>query len=79
MTETGGGGVLLGGVATDGPADLAGLAEGDVIVELAGQVVDTLYDYARIMDGLKVGEEVSVTVLRNGETLELKITPTSRE
>jgi S1-C subfamily serine protease len=79
MTETGGGGVTLSGVATDGPADTAGLTEGDIIVELAGQPIDTLYDYQRVMDGLKVGEEVTIAVLRDGERLELRITPSSRE
>lgn len=79
MTQTGGGGVLLSGVSAGGPAEQAGLQAGDVIVEFAGQPIDTLYDYSRVMEGCKVGEEVEIVVLRDGERLVLYITPTSRQ
>ncbi len=79
MTETGGGGVKLSGVAAGGPADNAGVKAGDVVVELAGQTIDTLYDYSRVMEGLKIGEPVGMVVLREDERLSLTITPCSRE
>ncbi len=79
MAETGGGGVLLSGVAKDGPADEAGVQGGDTIVELAGQSIDNLYDYSHAIEALKIGQEATIVVLRDGERLELQITPRSRE
>jgi S1-C subfamily serine protease len=73
------GGVLLSGVSSNAPADRAGLEAGDVIVELAGQSIGDIYDYMRVMDNLKIGEPVSIVVLRDGERSELTITPASRE
>ena len=62
-----------------GPAEKAGLKDGDVIVGLAGAKVESIYDYVRIINGLKVGEPTQVTVMRDGARLTLPITPAPRE
>lgn len=72
-------GVALSGVVKDGPAEQAGLQGGDVMVGLAGQELENIYDFVRTLNGLKAGEEVDVTVERGGERVSLKITPGSRE
>jgi len=72
-------GVPLSGVVEGGPAQEAGLKGGDVVVELAGQELENIYDYVRAINGLKPGEEVAITVRRDGEPVELSITPTRRE
>ena len=72
-------GVQLSGVATGGPADLAGVRGGDVVLELAGKAVENIYDYTYVVGSLKVDEPVGITVMRNGQRLELTITPASRE
>ena len=72
-------GVPLSGVVKGGPAQEAGLKGGDVVIELAGQDLENIYDYVRVINGLKPGEEVAVTVRRDGEPVELAITPTRRE
>ena len=72
-------GVKLSGVATGGPADRAGVRAGDVVHELAGKAIENIYDYTFVLGGLKVDEPVGMTVLRNGQRVELTITPTSRE
>lgn len=72
-------GVLLSGVSKDGPADSAGVASEDIIVELAGRKVENIYDYTNAIEGLKIGEPVKMTVLRDGQPLELEITPASRD
>jgi len=41
----------------------------DVILEVEGQTVYMITDYLDILDGKKAGEEISLTVLRNGEKL----------
>ena len=72
-------GVPLSGVVEGGPAQEAGLKGGDVVVELAGQELENIYDYVRVINGLKPGEDVAITVRRDGEPVELSITPTRRE
>lgn len=72
-------GVLLSGVSNESPAQKAGIRGGDILVELAGQKLANIYDFTRALDALKVGEEVTVVVLRNGQRLTLKLTPGSRE
>jgi hypothetical protein len=68
-------GVLIGGVGANGPADKAGLKEGDRIVELAGKPVKDLRAYMVIMAGQKKGQEMTVGVLREGKKLTIKIKP----
>lgn len=72
-------GVALSGVSKDGPAEQAGVRGGDAIVELAGKKIENIYDYTYALDALKIGEPVTIVVLRDGERVELKITPGSRE
>jgi Tol biopolymer transport system component len=72
-------GVLLSGVAKNGPAEKGGIRGGDIITELAGRKIENIYDYTFAIEALKVGEEVEVAVNRKGEALKFKVTPTSRE
>jgi C-terminal processing protease CtpA/Prc len=72
-------GVPISGVMKDGPAERAGLAGGDVIVGLAGQNLENIYDYVRTLNGLKPGDTVDIAVERNGQRQTFKITPTARE
>lgn len=72
-------GVAISGVVQGGPAAEAGLQGGDVIVGLGGVALTNIYDYMQAMNGLKVGEEAEIVVERNGDRLDLKITPSVRE
>ena len=49
------------------------------MVEMAGQAIANIYDYASALDALKVGEAAAFVVLRDGERVELSITPSARE
>lgn len=71
-------GLRLSGVIGGGPADRAGLREGDVIVELAGQKIADIYDYTYALDALKVGEPANVVFLRDGERQETTLVPEAR-
>lgn len=71
-------GVKLGGVTKGAPAALAGIQAGDVIVGLAGQSIENIYDYTYAIEALKIGQETSIKVQRGDKVLELKITPASR-
>jgi len=71
-------GLLLGGVVEGGPAAEAGLQQGDVIVELAGQTITNIYDYMYVLDALKIDVPVKVVYLRDGERSEVELTPRAR-
>ena len=62
----------------DGPAEAAALAGGDVVIGLDGQDLENIYDYVRILNGLKSGEAVDITVKRDGQRQTFSITPASR-
>jgi S1-C subfamily serine protease len=56
------------------PADKAGLAAGDVIVSVDGDVVDAEHDLStRILPHVP-GDKISLSVVRNGQTLEISVT-----
>ena len=72
-------GVPLSGVVKGGPAEQAGLKGGDVVVGLAGQDLENIYDYVRTLNGLVPGEAVEITVERGGDRERFTITPAVRE
>ena len=71
-------GLLLGGVIGGGPAERAGLAEGDVIVEIAGQTIANIYDYTYALELLRVDQPVKVVYVRSGERRDTMLTPAAR-
>ena len=66
-------GLRLTGVSAGSPAEQAGLAAGDVIVEFAGQTVKDLVEFSNALYSHKPGDEVSVTVLRHGERKQFRV------
>lgn len=66
-------GLRLTGVSAGSPADRAGLAAGDVIVEFAGRTVKDLVEFSDALYAHKPGDEVSVTVVRNGERKQFRV------
>ena len=65
-------GVRLAGIQEGSPAQVAGLKEGDVIVQLAGTKVENLEDLAVALRSRKPGDQVDIVVLRDGNPLTLK-------
>jgi Tol biopolymer transport system component len=72
-------GVKLSGVRAGGPADKAGLKGGDIIVEFGGTRVANIYDYTYALDAVKIGQPVTVIVVRNGERVSVSVTPEARK
>jgi hypothetical protein len=68
------GGVLLSGVRAGGPAEKAGIREGDVIVEFDGVRIDNIYDYTFALRSRKPGQAVRITVKRGAEEPEFVAT-----
>lgn len=67
-------GVLVAQVIPGDPADKAGMRAGDVIVKANGSPVDTPSTLLGRIAGLKPGEKVAVTVLRQNKSVDLTVT-----
>ncbi len=68
-------GALVSQVVKDGPADKAGIQQGDVIIEFDRKVINESKDLPRIVASITVGKPVTVRILRNGNamTKDLKV------
>ncbi|PIS35802.1 MAG: hypothetical protein COT36_00485 [Parcubacteria group bacterium CG08_land_8_20_14_0_20_38_56] len=55
------------------PADKAGLVENDIVLELSGQKITPENSLAKLIRKRKVGEEITLKVLRKGEEKEVKV------
>lgn len=69
-----GDGTRVDQVSPGGPADEAGMQDGDVIVEFNGRRVNNATALIVDIRSLKPGDEVNLTVERGGDTQELTIT-----
>ncbi len=69
------GGVLVVGLDLGGPAERAGLEEGDLILGLDGHPVTGIDDLHRLLTEDRVGIKIPVRVLRRPEILTLPIVP----
>ncbi|HMJ76087.1 MAG TPA: site-2 protease family protein [Iamia sp.] len=63
----------VGSVSEDSGASRAGLREGDDIVALDGKAVETFDDLKGIV-GPRAGEDLAITIERNGERQDLEVT-----
>ena len=73
------GGVLVSRVEVDSPAENAGMAVGDVLVEVAGQPVSSMWDLRRHLAPHQAGDQVGLLVFRDGSPQELKAVVVERE
>ena len=62
------------GVVPGSPADEAGLQEGDIITAVGGRTVDADHDPLVLLLPYRPGNDVTLTVLRNGESLDIPVT-----
>ena len=68
-------GMLLAGVRPRGPADLAGLRRGDVLLRLGGHLVGGTDDVKFVMTQSKPGVPLKGVVLRDGKEMTVEVTP----
>jgi serine protease Do len=59
-------GVLVSSVSEGSPADKAGLRRGDVLLQIDGRRVESVEDAREAMAARMVGEEVAITISRDG-------------
>jgi Zn-dependent M28 family amino/carboxypeptidase len=73
--DGGEGGMEISGVIAGGAGEAAGLKKGDKITAIAGKPVKTVQDYMAAMSGLKRGEDVEITLERDGKSMKVKASP----
>ncbi len=66
-------GALIAQVLSDSPAAAAGLRSGDIVLAFNGKEVNLSSSLPPMVGAAKVGSEATLTVLRDGETIELPV------
>lgn len=69
-------GILVAGVEENSPAKRAGLVEGDLILAIDGYATPGVDSLHRLLTEERVGQVVTVKVLRGTEIVNLEVTPT---
>jgi len=68
-------GVLVVSLEPDGPASRAGMREGDILVECAGEPVSGADDLHRLLTVERIGRRLSIGVIRGTDRLTLELSP----
>ncbi|MBJ3775527.1 Do family serine endopeptidase [Acuticoccus mangrovi] len=66
-------GALIAGVTAEGPAEKAGIQAGDVVTRFDGRDVNEMRDLPRIVAETTIGKTVPVTVMRDGNEVEIAV------
>lgn len=61
-------------VKAGGPADKAGIKDGDIITSIEGQTLDSEHPLDAILTQFAPGKTVTLEILRNGETITVQVT-----
>jgi S1-C subfamily serine protease len=67
-------GAVIGGVSTGGPADSAGLRQGDVVTQIGSAPIHDSGDLVAAVATHKPGDKVDITVKRGGNTQKVTVT-----
>lgn len=68
-------GVEIDEVDDDSPASKAGLKKGDVVVEFDGERVRSARQFTRLVSETPAGRTVAATVMRDGQRVNVNVTP----
>lgn len=71
-------GVYVRSIQSDGPAKSSDLKPGDVIVKFNGEKIETMSQLNKKKNECKIGDEVTLTVSRGGEEVDVKVTLTEQ-
>ncbi len=71
-------GVLVSGVEEDGPADRAGLEDGDVIVSFNGKSVESPEDLRRLVRDVEPGTTAKMKVVHDGKSKTIEVAVAER-
>ena len=67
-------GLLIRGVAEDSPAERADLIRGDVLLEIDGTEVNTVFEVREVLSEYKAGQRTVLTILRGGNERRVTVT-----
>jgi S1-C subfamily serine protease len=67
-------GVYITSVSASSPASQAGLQRGDIIISIDSLTLDANHSYINTLFTYKPGDQVTLGVIRNGKTLQVKAT-----
>ncbi|HEV2992245.1 MAG TPA: trypsin-like peptidase domain-containing protein [Candidatus Angelobacter sp.] len=70
--------VLVVSVQTGGPAERAGIREGDLLIAFQGKPIAGIDQLHRYLTGQEIGRNVTISVLRNSRKLDLEVRPEAR-
>jgi S1-C subfamily serine protease len=68
-------GVLVVSLEPDGPASRAGVREGDILVECAGEPVSGADDLHRLLTVERIGRRLPIGIIRGTDRLTLELSP----
>jgi S1-C subfamily serine protease len=74
LNVPGGHGAVVGQVAPGSPAEKAGILPGDVITAVDGKQIQGESDLAQILSMHKPGDQVKLTIVRNGASMDVTVT-----
>ncbi len=66
-------GIYVTRVAANSPASSAGLQQGDIITKVGNVTLDETHSYLNTLYTYKPGDEVALTLIRNGQTMQLQV------
>ena len=66
-------GIYIAQIQSDGPAKDADLKVGDVILKFNGETVETMSELNKKKNECKIGDEVTLTISRDGKEMDVKL------
>ena len=67
-------GVYVTDVSSSSPAGQVGLQQGDIITKVGDVVLDETHSYVNTLFTFKPGDQITLTVMRNGKEMQVQIT-----
>lgn len=67
-------GILVGAVTPDSPGDKAGIVRGDILLEANGKAVNQPVELNDIVNGMKAGDKLTLSVLHGDATRSVDVT-----
>ncbi|MBZ0297212.1 MAG: S1C family serine protease [Anaerolineae bacterium] len=71
-------GLMVASVEEDSPAEKGGLLQGDIVIGLDGESVQVIDELLMMLDSDKVGQDVTVRIVRGGQIQDLTVTVSER-
>jgi len=71
--QTGGSAGITNSIVAGGPAEKAGLQAGDILTAVDGTALDATHPLDLVMSQHAPGQEITLDVLRNGQTTQVKV------